>query len=200
MAPAIEAEAAPERRVPTRADVLLFEDSAARAPFAGYRERFDPTALPEPPLPATCAFQPTATGRGPLVDGGAGEERDIERLIDLGIELEGAVLLVDAADPDGGAERTLRWLHAMAVAERAAAAGCVAVLVVEATDGFIEPATTGPPDPLPLPVLTIRPADRAALLSRLRVRRVRGEDGRAVSLRTGPGPVEAAFEISDNLR
>ncbi|MGD2017044.1 MAG: hypothetical protein PVJ89_02910 [Planctomycetota bacterium] len=195
------------RAVPTRSEVLLFEDDIAASPFAGLKERWDPAATPADPLPAAYAWNPDeASVRGPVVDLGAGLEADFEEAARLRVPLEGAVALVSLP-----ASPASRKTNVRGIAARAAARGCVGVLVAPVRPGpgrddFVladtaaanagdRNAAASGPARLALPCAPVRSAEAAALRERLRVRRVRGADGRATTLRIGPGPVEASVTV-----
>lgn len=195
-------ECAAVRSVPRRSDVLLFEDSGARFPFGGLRERWDPDAPRPMGLPAAYPFNvESADVRGPVVDVGAGLPEDYARLAELRVDVAGAVALVTVpVDVDG------HGIPLAPLAERAADAGCVGVLVgFDATwaslDSVFPLAQVVPPgagaDPrrLTLPCAPVRGAEARAIKDRLRARRVRGPEGDAVSVKVGPGPVEVQLTI-----
>ena len=119
------------RAVPTRSDVLLFEDGIAASPFAGLKERWDPAAAPASPLPAAFAWNPAAASvRGPVVDLGAGLDADFEEAARMRIALEGTVALVTVPAAPASRRTTVRG-----IALRAAARGCVGVLIAPLRPG-----------------------------------------------------------------
>ncbi len=189
------------RAIPTRSEVLLFEDAIASVAFAGLKERWDPKASPSGPLPAAYAWNdPTARSRGPVVELGGGLEADFIEAERLRISLEGAIALVTVPATPWDRRTSLR-----AIASRAADRGCAGVLVAPLRPGAtrddfvladIQPARGNPDDlRLPLPCAPIRSAEAEMLRSRLKVRRVRGANGKATTIRVGPGPVEVALTI-----
>lgn len=203
----------PERRVrksgraiPLRSDVLLFEDGTQGTPFAGLRERWDPNAIPTMPRPMAFDHNPeSAEVRGQIVRVGAGLSADFERVIGLGVPLEGKILLATMELAPAERRTTVREM-----AERAAAAGAVGLLVAptQAADTpsplaltaeaarplWVEENTVGA-TPLALPTAPIRAIEAEAIDERLRTKRVRGSDGKATPIRLGPGPVEATIAV-----
>ena len=190
------------RAVPRRSEVLLFEDGIAASAFAGLRERWRPAAVPTMPLPAAFEWN-TVDGdaRGPIVEFGEGLEVDFERVRSLGVAPRGAVALVSM--PRAGASRRTTVRE---VAIRARDAGCIAVLIAPlkpgpGPDDFALQDCAPAPDseledaPLVIPCAPIRSTESAAIRSRLRVKRVRGDDGAGRSLRLGPGPIEARVVV-----
>jgi hypothetical protein len=198
----------PERRVrksgraiPLRSDLLLFEDGTSDEAFAGLRERWDPAAIPTMPRPMAFDHNPaSAEVRGSVIHVGRGLSSDFERIAGLGVDLTGAVLL--ASMELAPAERATSVRD---IAGRAAAAGAVGLMIAPAlSDGAevgprqrtlaVEENTIGT-DPLPLPTVPIRAIEAEAITGRLRTKRVRGADGKAIPLRLGPGPVEASIAV-----
>ena len=190
------------RAIPTRSEVLLFEDAIASVAFAGLKERWDPEASPSLPLPAAYSWNASTTRtRGPVVELGAGLESDFAEAERLRLSLEGTVALVTVPAVPINRKTSLR-----AIASRAASRGCIGVLVAPLRPGAtrddfvladVRPAAGGAPDALvlPLPCAPIRSAEAQMLRSRLKVRRVRGANGKAATIRVGPGPVEVALTI-----
>ncbi|MEM1451536.1 MAG: hypothetical protein AAF957_14130 [Planctomycetota bacterium] len=187
------------RAIPTHSDVLLYEDDIAESAFGGARERWSPAPGETSPLPPAYAWNVVrASVRGPVVDAGAGTAADFDRAVDLRIDLRGTVVLVSV--PRAPAERTETI---RAIASRARNAGCGGLLIAPArpgpsTDDHVLEDTSprdGTDDRLVLPVVPLRTAEAEAIRTRLRVRRIRGEDGRGVSVKIGPGPVEAGIEV-----
>lgn len=182
--------------IPTRSDVLLFEDAIQASAFAGLRETWDPEAVPTAALPpAYVNNRESADVRGPVVDAGAGASSDYERLAGMRITLAGSVALVHLERAP--AARTTTVLE---LAERAREAGCIALLVAPKTPGptvddFVSEDTQDADGPLSLATAPIRTIEANEIRSRLRVKRVRGNDGKAVSLQVGPGPVEVGVRI-----
>ena len=182
----------PERRVrksgraiPLRSDVLLFEDGTQGTPFAGLRERWDPDAIPTMPRPMAFDHNPeSAEVRGQIVRVGAGLSADFERVIGLGVPLEGKILLATMELAPAERRTTVREM-----AERAAATGAVGLLVAptQAADTpsplaltaeaarplWVEENTVGA-TPLALPTAPIRAIEAEAIDERLRTKRVRG--------------------------
>ncbi len=190
------------RAIPTRSEVLLFDDAIASVAFAGLKERWEPEASPSGPLPAAYAWNASATrARGPVVELGAGLERDFAEAEGLRLTLEGTVALVTVPAAPVNRKTSLR-----AIATRAASRGCVGVLVAPLRRGAtrddfvlvdVRPALGGASADLvlPLPCAPIRSVEAGMLRSRLKVRRVRGANGKATTIRVGPGPVEVSLTI-----
>ncbi len=182
--------------VPTRSDVLLFEDAIATSAFAGLRETWNPEAVPTAALPpAYVNNRESADVRGPVVDVGAGASSDYERLAGMRITLAGSVALVHLERSPAARTTTVREL-----AERAREAGCIALLVAPRTPGptvddFVLEDTHNGDGPLSLAAAPVRTIEANEIRARLRVKRVRGDDGKAVSLQVGPGPVEVGVRI-----
>ncbi len=188
------------RAIPTRSDVLLFEDGTQNSAFAGLRERWDPTSIPTMPRPMAYDHNPAeADVRGMVVPIGAGLDADFERVAGFRIDVTGAILLAEMELAPSARVTSVR-----AIAERAAAAGAAGLLIaplpsdglsaLEARSLWVRENTIHKA-PLALPVAPIRRLEAEALLQRLRTKRVRGEDGKAVPMRIGPGPVEASITI-----
>lgn len=176
------------RAIPTRSDMLLFEDSGATVAFAGLRERWSPKAIPIAPRPAAYPFNPeSAEQRGPVVALGTGSAEDLALLASRGVTLKGAIGLVIPTDGT-----------AASLASRAAEAG-IAGLLIAAPEGVSDHEfallPVGTLDALALPCVPVRRIEANAILGRLRAKRVRGADGKAVTVKTGPGPVEASVSI-----
>ncbi len=196
----VEVEAT--RAIPTRSDVLLFEDSLATAAFAGLKERWNPDAAAPSPLPAAFAWNPsTAEARGAVVDLGAGLPADFAEAEQMRLSLEGTIALVTVPATPANRKWSIR-----SIAAEAASQGCVGVLVAPlrpglARDDFvladIRPAhgRTSEEARLPVPCAPIRSAEAELIRARLKVRRIRGANGRATTVRVGPGPVEAGVNI-----
>ncbi|MEM9383274.1 MAG: hypothetical protein AAGB93_25245, partial [Planctomycetota bacterium] len=187
------------RAIPTRSDVLLFEDDIAESAFGGLRERWNPGPGATAPLPPAYRWNvERANVRGPVVDAGAGSAEDFQRAVDLRIDLRGTVALVAVPRVPSERGEGLRT-----IARRARDAGCGALLVAPVRPGpgpndhvlADTSPSAGQEERLVLPVAPIRTAEADAIRTRLRVRRVRGGDGRGVSIRVGPGPVEAGVRI-----
>ncbi len=198
----------PERRVrksgraiPLRSDLLLFEDGTGQEPFAGLRERWDPAAIPTMPRPMAFDHNPaSAEVRGPVIHVGKGLEADFDRIAGLGVDLKGSVLLASLELVPG--ERTTSVRE---IAGRAAAAGAAGLMIAPLIeDGsvndpsmrtlYVEENTVAA-EALPLPTVPVRSIEAEAIKGRLRTKRVRGADGKAVPLRLGPGPVEASLTV-----
>jgi len=190
------------RAIPTQSDVLLFEDSLATAAFAGLKERWNPEAAVPSPLPAAFAWNPsTAEARGAVVDLGAGLPADFAEAEQMRLSLEGTIALVTVPATPANRKASIR-----SIAAQAATHGCVGVLVAPlrpglARDDFvladIRPAhgRTSEETRLPVPCAPIRSAEADLIRARLKVRRIRGANGRATTVRVGPGPVEAGVNI-----
>ncbi|MDG1985216.1 MAG: hypothetical protein P8M11_11640 [Planctomycetota bacterium] len=190
------------RAIPTRSEVLLFEDAISGLAFAGLKERWDPSAAPAAALPAAYAWNVSKSNtRGPVVDLGAGLEADFEAATRMRLSLGGAIALVTVPAAPSSRKSTVR-----AIAERAASRGCVGVLIAPlapglSRDDFVLEDTSGSPRSgtaatrLSLPCAPIRSVEAEMLRSRLKVRRVRGASGKTVTVRVGPGPVEASLII-----
>lgn len=200
--PVERVEVSVNRSIPTRSDVLLFEDSASQSAFTGLRERWSAEAVPTQPLPAAYGFNvENGDVRGPVVDAGGGSVEDFERLAAMGVQPDGAVALVDLNHSPLFRERILN------VTTRAAQAGFLGVLVAPSENAvgigwptredqlILEDRGFDRKDPLSIPAAPIRLVEAKAIRSRLRAKRVRGDDGKTVSIKVGPGPVEARVSV-----
>lgn len=188
------------RAIPLRSDVHFFEDGTQEIAFAGLRERWNPDATPTMPRPMAYDHNPeSAHVRGAVIQVGSGLDADFDRVTGLGLSLEGAILLATMELAPGKRTTTVRE-----IADRAAAVGAAGVLIAPALDAkdhgadsplyFVEENTIHR-DPLPVPVAPIRGLEADSITKRLRTRRVRGEDGKAIPLRLGPGPVEVSITV-----
>lgn len=195
------------RGIPTRSDVLLFEDSSATSAFDGLRERWSPDSVPTQPLPAAYGFNvENGNVRGAVVDAGAGSQDDFARLKTLRVPTDGAIALVSVQPSPIFRERIFD------VAARAAQAGFAGLLVappstapvpnapmapapVDPRKLILEDRSFGREDRLAIPAAPIQLVQAQSIQERLRVKRVRGEDGQVASQRLGPGPVEAQVRV-----
>lgn len=188
------------RAIATRCDVLFFEDATQSTAFGGLRERWDPAAIPTMPRPMAYDHNPASAGvRGPVVHIGAGLDADFERVREYGADLSGAVLLAVMELAPAKRSTTVRE-----IAERAAGAGAAGLLIAPLPDMDLAPLearqlyvreNTIHKNPLPLPVAPIRGLEAEAIGKRLRTKRIRGEDGKAIPVRLGPGPVEVSVTV-----
>lgn len=212
---------APASERPVEAvDALLFEDGNTPFALGGFRERRRVTDLPDVKEVTAVFCRPIeADVRAAVVDLGRGTLEDFERLDALGIELTGAVGIVELAQIDPVAPHP-SWamlepgeeLVPPAITETtrwAAARGVVALLVappetagpfavVQDLPAELEYAPGGPLGVVPqpeLPCLRVRRSHLELVRDRLRAKRVRGSDGKTETVRVGPGPIEAHVVI-----
>lgn len=185
------------RSIPRRSEVTLFADAGAPLAFGGLRERWSPDAPRPMALPAAFASNvEEADVRAPIVDLGAGLEADLARAAEQRVRVEGSVALITVAvRPADRAEPLGQTVN------RVKGAGCAGLIVAPAlregdpAHGMALGRAPGTISTLSLPTVAVRAFEAEQIRSRLRARRVRGPDGKAVTVKVGPGPVEARIQI-----
>lgn len=148
---------------------------------------YSPERIPPGPLPAFCSGTASGRASGAVVQLGAGSEADLESLRAGRLELGGAIGLL-------AVERELITADVLA---RAASAGLLGLLVHDARAGSDREARLHfrLETPGVLPCVVLRPSEAQALSAELRVRRLRGPDGKRRAVAVGPGPVTVALSV-----
>jgi hypothetical protein len=182
-------------RLPIRQDLQVFAGPSEQSAVLERYEAFDWSALPTWPVPPVYRNTPTADVRGPVVDAGAGTASDFERLAAQRIEVKDCVVLVRSSESPAILAREAEARGARALLVHAPRKTGVATWPDGpwATDRQLAGGEVYPV--CAIPAAPIRAAEADAIATRLRARRVRGDDGSTVTVQVGPGPVEVRLAL-----